>query len=55
MENNRLIEVLKKAEEERCNSISEEMSCGNSIEQCKKCTMKALGITEKEYDKLFMQ
>lgn len=53
MTNNRLIEVVKRAEEERCNSISEEMSCGNSIEQCKHCTMKALGITEEEYDELF--
>ena len=55
MKNDRAVEILKRANEERYNSISEEMSCGDSIEQYKRCTMKALGITEEEYNELFSE
>lgn len=55
MKNDRVVEILKRVNEERCNSISEEMSCGDSIEQCKRCTMRALGITEEEYNELFSE
>ena len=50
---NRLIEILMKSEEERCDAVSNEFSCGKSIDECKRCRMRALNISEEEYNKLF--
>lgn len=50
VENNRLIEIIKTADNERCKMIPKGYY---NCKSCKECRMTALGLTESEYSKIF--